>query len=169
MQETGSCAFLMENYETKLLALNPAELDSPSSHIPFGELVNLVSIETTEEYETAIKALATNLPYETLKWPNFTSTYVDDWFKVEVDVFNRQLLFCERGSCQSRQDCDNLIDLSYHVLNIVSPSFTRSASQLSKGLDNIGDQRLLIWLRMSSEIYYSYYDEYLLRDAQDKL
>ncbi len=48
----------------------------------------------------------------------------------EVGEFKRQLLYCERGSCDVRENCENL--------------------------DRIKDQRLLIWLRMSSEIYHMF-------------
>jgi hypothetical protein len=49
-----------------------------------------------------------------------------------------------------------LVDLSYHILNIVAPSMTVAAGEIAETLDRIEDQRLLIWLEMSSEIYHSF-------------
>tara|TARA_R110002111_G_scaffold168038_1_gene233783 strand:- start:42751 stop:43383 length:633 start_codon:yes stop_codon:yes gene_type:complete len=145
----------MENYETKLLSANPREWPSPKGSIPFGELAKLISINNNVDYENSLLKLAKHLPYKTTSWPSF-GKYVDDRYKVEVGEFNRQLFYCERGSCDLREDCDHLIDLSYHILNIVSPRITSAASEIAKKLDYYEDQRFLIWLRMSSEIYQMY-------------
>ena len=123
--------------------------------IPFGDFAGLLSIKTNEEYQRSIRKLTNNLPYKTSSWPSF-GEYVEDWYKVEVGEFKRQLLYCERGSCDVRENCENLVDLSYHILNVISPNLTLAASKTSENLDRIKDQRLLIWLRMSSEIYHMF-------------
>jgi hypothetical protein len=46
--------------------------------------------------------------------------------------------------------------LSYQILNVVSPSLTPSASKAAHNLDAIKEQRLLIWLHMSSKIFHMY-------------
>jgi hypothetical protein len=145
----------MENYEAKLLSIKSEELSLPKGNILFGDLIELVSIKNNDAYERSLKKLAIQLPYQTSLWPSF-GKYCEDWYKVEVGEFKRQLLYCERGSCTVREDCQNLIDLSYHILNIVSPGFTPSAVRISENLDRIKDQRLLIWLGRSSEIYHMY-------------
>jgi hypothetical protein len=143
------------NYEAKLLSIVTDELPSPEGSISFAEFVGLVSIKTTDAYERELRKLAEKLPYKTVLWPSF-GQYVEDWFRVEIGQFKRQLQYCERGGCDVREDCENLIDLSYHIFNIVSPALTPSASRAVEGLDQIRDQRLLIWLKMSSEIYHMY-------------
>jgi hypothetical protein len=145
----------MENYETQFLSITPDEMPSPKGSIPYGDLTALVSIKATDAYERELRKLAKKLPYKTSSWPSF-GQYTEDWYKVEVGEFKRQLQYCERGSCQVREDCENIIDLSYQVLNIVSPGLTSSASKVAENLDRIQDQRSLIWLRMSSEIFHMY-------------
>jgi len=143
------------NYEAKFLSIIADELPSPEGSVSFGELVELVSIETTDAYERELRKLAKKLPYKTALWPSF-GQYVEDWYRVEIGQFKRQLQYCERGGCDVRENCENLIDLSYYILSIVSPDLTSSASRVAESLDRIKDQRLLIWLRMSSEIFHMY-------------
>jgi len=143
------------SYEAKLLSITADELPSPKGSIPFSELVGLVSIRSKGAYEQELRKLARKLPYKTDLWPSF-GQYVEDWYRVEIGQFKRQLQYCERGGCDVREDCENLIDLSYHILTIVSPGLTSSASRVAESLDRIKDQRLLIWLRMSSEIFHMY-------------
>lgn len=145
----------MENYEAQLLSITTDEMLPPKGNIPYADLSALVSIKTTDAYERGLRKVAEKLPYSTESWPSF-GLYVEDWYKVEVSEFKRQLQYCERGSCQVREDCENLIDLSYQILSVVSPGLTSSASKVAEGLDRIKDQRLLIWLRMSSEIFHMY-------------
>ena len=145
----------MEDYEAKLLSITADELPSPKGSIPFGKLVALVSMKTTNTYERELRKLAEQLPYKTALWPSF-GQYVEDWYRVEIGQFKRELQYCERGGCEVREDCENLIDLSYQILNIISPGLTSSASRVAETLERIKDQRLLIWLRMSSEIFHMY-------------
>ena len=145
----------MANYEAEFLSIVADELPSPEGTISFGEFVGLVSIKTTDAYECELRKLAKKLPYKTALWPSF-GQYVEDWYRVEIGQFKRQLQYCERGSCDVREDCENLIDLSYQILSIVSPGLTLSASRVAENLDEIEDQRLLIWLKMSSKIYHMY-------------
>jgi hypothetical protein len=145
----------MENYEAKLLSISTEEMPPPKGSIPYADLSALVSIKTTDLYERELRKLAKKLPYKTSSWPSF-GQYAEDSYRVEVGEFKRELQYCERGSCQAREKCENLIDLSYQILNVVSPSLTLSASKIAEDLDRIKDQRLLIWLRMSSEIFHMY-------------
>jgi hypothetical protein len=145
----------MENYEAKLLSVTTDEMPSPKGCIPYADFSSLVSIKTVDAYERELRNLAKKLPYETSSWPSF-GQYNEDRYRVEVGEFKRELQYCERGSCQVRESCENLIDLSYQILNIVSPNLTQSASKVAETLDRINDQRLLIWLRMSSKIFYMY-------------
>lgn len=145
----------MENYEAQLLSITTEEMSIPRGSITYADLSVLISIKNTEAYDRELRKLARKLPYKTSSWPGF-GQYVEDWYKVQVGEFERQLQYCERGRCQVREDCENLIDLSYHILNIVSPSLTPSASKAAESLDRIKDQRLLIWLRMSSKLFYMY-------------
>ena len=145
----------MENYESKLLSVVIDEMPLIKGCIPYADFSSLVSIKAVDAYERALRDLAKKLPYETSSWPSF-GQYNEDWYRVEVGEFKRELQYCERGSCQVRESCENLIDLSYQILNIVSPSLTPSASKVAETLDRIKDQRLLIWLGMSSEIFHMY-------------
>jgi len=133
----------VENYEVKLLSLMPNELPAPKGHIPFADLVSLTSIQSNDIYERGLRQLANNLPYQTSLWPAF-GEYLEDWYRIEIGEFKRQLLYCERGHCDVRKDCENLIELSYHILGIVSPALTPAATKIAKSLDRIQDQRLLI-------------------------
>ncbi|MGD9557963.1 MAG: hypothetical protein AB7V25_13150 [Mangrovibacterium sp.] len=151
----GNVRHKMENYEAQFLSITTEEMPAPKGGIPYAGLSVLISIKTTDEYERELRKLAKKLPYKTSSWPSF-GQYVEDWYRVEVGEFKRQLQYCERGSCEVREDCENIIDLSYQILNVVSPSLTPSASKVAENLDRIKDQRLLIWLRMSSEIFHMY-------------
>jgi hypothetical protein len=142
----------MENYADQLLAIIPAELPASREHIPFRDLVSLVSLKNNVAYEQGLRELANKLPYQTGHWPVF-GEYAEDWHRVEVDEFQCQLLYCERGHCDLRHSGANLIELSYYIFDLISPGFTPSAVEIAKSLDRIQDQRLLLWLRMSSEIY----------------
>lgn len=142
-------------YESKLLSLTVEELPIPKSFIPYANLSALLSIEKIDIYENELRKLAKRLPYETTSWPSF-GEYVENHIRVNINAFQYHLLHCERGSCQVIEDCKNIIDLSYQILKIVSPSKTPSALKIAESLDRILDQRLLIWLSMSSEIFYMY-------------
>jgi len=145
----------MENYESKLLSVITDEMPLTKGCIPYADFSSLVSIKTVDAYERALHDLAKKLPYKMSSWPSF-GQYSEDWFRVEVGEFKRELQYCERGSCQVIERCENLIDLSYQILNIASPRLTPSAVKVADTLDQIKDQRLLIWLRMSSKIYHMY-------------
>lgn len=145
----------MENYESKLLEIKSAKLTKPISRIHYRQLTSLTSIESSKEYGNEVKRLADLLPFKVNRWPSF-GDYSDDWFKVEVNEFDNQLQYCERGSIDIRQNCSNQIDLFFYILDAVMPSFTSSAIELSNELDRIKDQRLLLWLSMSSKIYLMY-------------
>ncbi|MDA7761626.1 hypothetical protein N8927_00320 [Crocinitomicaceae bacterium] len=145
----------MENYERQLLSINPIELPKPESSLPYQQLLTLTSIESSNEYEKEVIKLAQQIPFNISKWPSFGS-YSEDWFNVEVSVFKNQLQYCERGSFDIRENCQNQIVLFYQILDAVMPRLTSSAIETSNKLDRIKDQRLLIWLRMSSKIYLMY-------------
>lgn len=145
----------MENYEAQLLSVNSDMLPAPVASIPYGNLVGLSSIEDNISYEKSIRALSQSLPFEVKSWPSF-GEYTEDWFKVEVGQFKRHLYYCERGSCDLRESCTNLIDLSFQLFRIIAPAFTSSASTIVESLDRIEDQRIIIWFRMSSEIFHMY-------------
>lgn len=144
---------MKENYESQLLALNPEPLPVPYGCLPYRDLVGLVSIDTVKTYERRLRELAKMLPYQISSWPCF-GEYCEDGYSVDVGPLNYQLLYCERGRCDVREDCKNLVDLSYAIFSLVSPNLTTAASKLTKNLDGIKDQRLILWLRMSSEIYH---------------
>ena len=143
----------MENYVDKLLSLQAQVLDSPKTSIPYGKLVKLASIHEPALFEKAIKKLAQNLPFETNSWPGFGG-YVEDWYMVELSEFQCNLLYCERGGYELRNKCANGIDLVFEILRIVAPGYTKAASTIAASLEPIADQRLLIWLHMSSEIFH---------------
>jgi hypothetical protein len=145
----------MENYTNKLLSIQTQPLDSPQTSIPYSELVKLAPIKEPSVFETAIKKLAHRLPFKTESWPSFGS-YAEDHFMVELGEFTCNLCYCERGSCTLRSKCTNIIDLVFEVFRVVFPNYTEAARTASMGLERFADQRLLIWLRMSSEIYYMY-------------
>ena len=143
----------MKNYFDKLFSLQAQVLDSPKPSIHYGKLVKLVSIHEPAAFEKAIKKLAQDLPFETHSWPSF-SGYVEDWFMVELSEFKCNLLYCERGGYNLRSKCANGIDLAFEILRIVTPGYTKAASAIAASLDHLADQRLLIWLHMSSEIFH---------------
>ena len=145
----------MENYEIQLLELRTKELSTPKSHISYNHLATLASIESSKEYEKEIYRLAKHLPMQISNWPSF-GEYTEDWYNVEINGLKNQLQYCERGSYDIRKDCENQIDLCFYILHVVLSGFTPSALEISQNLDRIKDQRILIWLRMSSEIYFMF-------------
>lgn len=145
----------MQNYLDKLLSLQPQALDAPKISIPYNKLIKLVSIHEPTVFESAIKELAEELPFKIYNLPSF-GQYVDDWYMVELNEFKRNILYCERGGYDLRSKCENGIDLAFEILRIVAPGYTTSATAIAKTLDPIADQRIMIWLRMSSEVYHMY-------------
>jgi hypothetical protein len=145
----------MENYAEKLLSLQAQVLEPPKTSVPFGRLMKLASMEEPTLLEKAIKKLAQDLPFQVSSWPGF-GQYVEDWYMVELSEFKCNLLYCERGGYELRNKCEDVIDLVFEILRIVTPVYTESARTIAASLDRIADQRLLIWLRMSSEIFYMY-------------
>jgi hypothetical protein len=143
----------MENYATKLLSLQAQVLAPPKTSISYSKLLELVAIDEPAVLEKAIKKLAQELPFETHAWPGF-GHYVEDWYMVELSEFKCNLLYCERGGYDLRNKCANVIDLVFEILRIVAPGYTEAASTIAASLDHLADQRLLIWLQMSSEIYH---------------
>lgn len=146
----------MENYIDKLFSLQAQVLDAPKTSIPYSKLLKLVSIKEPALFEKAIQKLAQDLPFKTTSWPSF-GQYVEDWYTVELSEFKCNLFYCERGGYDLRNKCTNEIDLAFEIMRIVVPSYTNAASAIAANLDQIADQRLLIWLRMSSEIFYMYH------------
>ena len=145
----------MENYENKLLSLQVQVMEPPKTSIPYGKLLALVSITESALLEKALKELAQDLPFKTNSWPSFGG-YVEDWYMVELSEFKRNLLYCERGGYDLRHKCANGIDLVFEIVRIVLPGYTEAARSVAAGLDRMADQRLLLWLQMSSEIYHMY-------------
>jgi hypothetical protein len=145
----------MENYIDKLFSLQAQMLDSPKTSIPYNKLVKFVSINEPTLFETAIRKLARDLPFATHSWPRF-GQYVEDWYMVELNEFKCNLHYCERGGYELRYKCENNIDLVFEILRMVAPGYTESASIIAARLDRIADQRLLIWLHKSSEIFHMY-------------
>lgn len=145
----------MNNYIDKLLSLQAQVLDEPKTSIPYDKLIKLVSIHEPTAFENAIKELAEGLPFKIYNLPSF-GQYVDDWYMVELSEFKRNILYCERGGYDLRSKCENNIDLAFEIFRIVAPGYTTSATAIAKRLDPLADQRILIWLRMSSEIYHLY-------------
>jgi len=143
----------MENYRSKLFSLEPSSYFSPNGSLSFDDLLELSPLKETALFEKKIRALAKKLPFETSSWPSFGS-YTEDWYKVSVSEFNFQLSYCERGGCDLRADCETPIDLAFEIFKIVAPTYTDVAAKIAEKLDRIADQRLLIWLRMSSEIFH---------------
>jgi|GEM_PF-2023628 hypothetical protein len=145
----------MQNYIDKLLSLQTQVLDAPKISIPYDKLIKLVSLHESAVFETEIKRLAEDLPFKTNALPSF-GQYVDDWYMVELGEFKCNIFYCERGGFDLRSKCVNNIDLSFEIFRIIIPGYTASAAAIAKQLDSIADQRILIWLKMSSEIYYMY-------------
>ncbi|MFH2040372.1 MAG: hypothetical protein ABIJ65_13155 [Chloroflexota bacterium] len=143
----------MENYEKKLLEIVPLPTERVSGVIQSSELMEYVSIQNAEEMENAIRSLVQKLPFGISFWPSFDS-YIDDWYKVEVTPFRYNIFYCERGGYDLRFTCSNFFDAAFEVFKIMIPSYTRTSRLIAAKLDQIADQRLLIWLRMSSEIYH---------------
>ena len=145
----------MDNYVDKLLSLQAPVLDSPKTSIPYEKLLTLVSITDSARLEKALREMAQDLPFKTNAWPSFNG-YVEDWYMVELSEFKRNLLYCERGGYDLRYKCANGIDLVFEILRIVAPGYTEAARTLAAGLDQLADQRLLLWLNKSSENYHLY-------------
>lgn len=142
-------------YGAQLLSLSMEKLPLPKSSIPYSDLSILIPIKDIHTYEYELKKLAQKLPYGTKSWPSF-GQYVEDRCRVVVNEFQHQLEYCERGSYRIINNCENIIDLSYQILNIAFPSLTPSALKVANSLDQTIDQRLILWLGMSSEIFYMY-------------
>ncbi len=145
----------MENYENKLLGIVPIPTERVTSTIQLSELMEYVSIHASGEFEIAIRSLVQKLPFGITNWPSFDA-YVEDWYLVEVTPFHYNLFYCERGGHDLRVTCSNFMDAAFEVFKIMIPSFTRTSNLIAAKMDHLADQRLLIWLRMSSEIYHMY-------------
>ena len=127
-------------------------LPAPTTSIPFSDLTSLLPLRDHHAYATQLQALAQQLPYPISRWPAF-GEYAEDWLSVEISEFKQQLFYCERGGYTLQASSENLIDLSYQIFRAIIPAMTPSTQQAAATLDRIKDQRQLIWLRMSSEIY----------------
>lgn len=145
----------MENYSQKLLLLQPKILAEPQTSIPYNKLMSLVSIREPDLLENAMKDLITELPFKTSLLPSF-GKYEEYNYMVEISEFKCNILYCERGGYDLRYKCENVSDLIFQIFRIISSSYTHVASSLAKNLDRLTDQRLLLWLKMSSEIYQMY-------------
>lgn len=145
----------MQTYLNKLLSLQAQSLDTPKTSISYDKLIKLISIHEPTVFESTIKKLAEGLPFKIYTLPSF-GQYVDDWYMVELNEFKHNLLYCERGGYDLRSKCENGIDLTFEILRIVAPGYTASATAIAKTLDPLADQRIMIWLGMSSEIYHMY-------------
>ena len=72
---------------------------------------------------------------------------------VFVSELKHELDYCERGSRTSVARCRNNIDLTYQVLKKMTIHVSLPTSQVAAQLDHIADQRLILWLSKSTEIY----------------
>jgi hypothetical protein len=145
----------MKNYVSKLLSLEPSSYSVPKGSLSYGDLLELSPLREVALFEKKIRALAKKLPFKTSSWPSFGG-YREDWFKVSVSEFDFQLSYCERGSCGLRANCETPIDLAFEIFKIVSPTYTRGGETIAAKLDRIADQRMLIWLEMSSEVFHMF-------------
>jgi hypothetical protein len=145
----------MENYLEKLLSLRPEELDPPQAALPYGEFLKLLPINDPLLFGRVLRDLAKRLPFATASWPSF-GIYFEEVYMVKLTEFRSDLLYCERGGTDLRRRCANRIDLAYEILRIAAPDLTPTALPLAQGLDHLADQRLLIWLRMSSAIHHMF-------------
>jgi hypothetical protein len=150
----------MNNSIHQLLSLQPAPplapLPAPQAALPYPALLELLIHEDSASFGNALRALAERLPFKTGNWPQFGGGYVDDWFMVEATPFKKHLYYCERGSSDLRKTCDTLLDLAYEIFRLVIPGYTAPAKALADTLHPLADQRLLLWLHMSSGIYHMY-------------
>jgi hypothetical protein len=160
----------MENYEEKLLSIESTDGEQINAVFSFSELMKFSSIRDVNDFEKLIKSLARKLPFKTNSWPRF-GNYVEDWYKVEVTQINYNIYYCERGGCDIRNQSDNFFDAAYEIFKIVAPEYTEIANTFAIDLDRIADQRLLIWLRSSSEVYHMLQTNeiYGLRSAADNV
>jgi len=145
----------LENYEKKLLSIKVTESPLNESIFSVAELISFSLIKNTKDFETTIVSLVRRLPFQVPKLPSF-GLYVEDWFKIEVNLYGYELIYCERGNYDIRERSDNFFDITFEIFRIISPSLTESAKNIASTIDKIEDQRLLIWLQMSSEIYYMF-------------
>jgi hypothetical protein len=145
----------MENYEKKLLSIKVTESQLKENTFSVAELISFSLIKNIKDFETAILSLVKRLPFQISKLPSF-GLYVEDWFKIEVNMYGYELIYCERGSYDKREKCENFFEIAYEIFRIISPTFTKPAEDIASTLDKIVDQRLMIWLQMSSEIYHMF-------------
>jgi len=145
----------MENYKSKLFSLEPSSYSAPKASLSFDDLLELSPLREADLFEKKIRSLSKKLPFKTSSWPSF-GNYTEDWFKVSVSEFDFQLSYCERGGCDLRANCETPIDLAFEIFKIVAPTYTDVAAEIAEKLDRITDQRLIIWLRMSSEIFHMF-------------
>lgn len=145
----------MENYENKLLSIKTIESTLYENSISSTELISFSSVRNIEDFEKVIHDLTKRLPFRIDKLPSF-GLYVDDWYKIEVNQYEYKLIYCERGNNDIREKRNSFFDIAYEVFRITCPSLTEPAEEIATKLDRIIDQRLMIWLQMSSEIYYMF-------------
>jgi hypothetical protein len=145
----------MENYEKKLLSIKVTECPLNESIFSVAELISFSLIKNIKDFETTILSLVKRLPFQISKLPSF-GLYVEDWFKIEVNMYGYELIYCERGSYDTREKCEKFIDIAYEIFRIISPTLTKPSEDIALTLDKIVDQRLMIWLKLSSEIYHMF-------------
>ena len=145
----------MENYEKKLLSIITTESQLNDSIFSVAELMSFSSIRNIKDFEAAVHSLVERLPFQVSKLPSF-GLYLEDWFKIEVNLYGYELIFCERGSYDIKEKSDNFFDIAFEIFRIIFPSLTEPAKNIASTFDRIDDQRLMIWLQMSSEIYYMF-------------
>jgi hypothetical protein len=145
----------MENYEKKLLSIKVTESQLKENTFSVAELISFSLIKNIKDFETTVLSLVKRLPFQISKLPSF-GLYVEDWFKVEVNMYGYELIYCERGRYDTIEKCDNFFEIAYEIFRIIAPSLTKHAEAIASTLDKIADQRLMIWLQMSSEIYHMF-------------
>ena len=141
----------MQNYVEKLLELDPIQPIYTPNSAPLQLLTAYKATGDAKVLEAMLRALAQRLPYFLGQWPSF-SDYEDDWYLVQATFLHFDVVYCERGGLDKRKTGLNFVEVTYEIFKIAQPIYSREAETLAAALERINDQRLLIWLRMASQI-----------------
>lgn len=143
------------SYERKLMAIRSPVLPYPKERLSDAFLKHhLRGITEIEDYAVAFQTFANTLSFKVPEHLVF-GHYAEDCTSVKVENGKYQLYYCERGGWHLEADCRDLVDLTYAIFSDILP-LTASAKTTLASLDRIKDQRLILWLKMSSEIYHAF-------------
>jgi hypothetical protein len=145
------------NDKNNFLSIKATKLTAPRPQLNTVDLFKLLSLKDSKSYKKELLDLAFKTSLETscgsLSFDSELLTNGVEGHYLIYKEFTFQYAYSERGSTSIIAKCNNLIELTYYFFKHYIMKHTSSTAEIFKTLDRIDDHRLLIWLRMSAEIY----------------